>query len=117
MYDIVGEFWASFRLPRGCNNAFIALIPKIDEPQKFKDYCPISMVGCVYKIITKLLARRMKLVTGSIIGHHQSSFIKGRHILDGALIAGEIVDSKRNNTKATLLKLDFHKAFDSVSWN
>lgn len=45
------------------------------------------------------------------------SVIKGRQILDGALIATEVIDScKRNNTKATLLKLDFHKAFDGISW-
>lgn len=50
-----------------------------------------------------------------LIGPHQSSFIKGRQILDGTLIAGEIIEScKRSNTKANILKLDFHKAFDSV---
>lgn len=48
-YDIVAEFQLNSRLPRGCNNDFIGLIPKIDSPHGFKDYRPISMVGCVYK--------------------------------------------------------------------
>lgn len=53
-----------------------------------------------------------------LIGPLQSSFIKGRQILDGALIASEIIDTcKRRKIQATLLKLDFHKAFDNLSWS
>lgn len=70
IYDIVEEFWSSSRLPRGCNNVFIALIPKSTSPEGFKDYRPISMVGCVYKIIAKILARRLQRVMDSIIGKH-----------------------------------------------
>lgn len=118
VYNTVNEFWGSSRLPHGCNTAFIALIPKISTPESFKDFRPISMVGCVYKIISKMLARRLQTVMNTLIGPHQSSFIKGRQILDGALIAGEIIDScKKNKNEAVILKLDFHKAFDSVSWD
>ena len=92
VYAIVHDFWSTSRLPKGCNNAFIALIPKVEVPTGFKDFKPISMVGCVYKIISKLLARRLQQVIGFLIGPHQSSFIKGRQILDGALIAGELID-------------------------
>ena len=117
IYDIVQKFWATSKLPKGSNTAFIALIPKIDSPASFKDFRPISMVGCVYKIISKLLARRLQQVMDYLVDPLQSSFIEGRQILDGALIAGEIIEScKRYKTKATLLKLDFHKAFDSISW-
>ena len=116
-YNIVQDFWNSARLPRGSNSAFISLIPKVDNPCDFKDYRPISMVGCAYKIIAKLMARRLQKVMNSLIGPQQSSFIKGRQILDGALIASEIIDScKKSKTEAMMMKLDFHKAFDSVSW-
>lgn len=92
--------------------------PKCESSVGFSDYRPISMVGCLYKVITKILSRRLQGVMSSIISPHQSAFIKDRQILDGALIAGELVDScKRNKTKAILLKLDFHKAFDGISWN
>lgn len=54
----------------------------------------------------------------SLIGPFQSSFISGRQILDGALIAGELIDScRKRNVQLTTLKLDFHKAFDSVAWS
>lgn len=60
VYGLVQEFWKTSRLPRGCNTAFIALIPKSDNPMEFKDYRPISMVGCLYKIISKLLPADFK---------------------------------------------------------
>ena len=117
IYDMVEKFWATSHLPKGCNTAFVALIPKIESPSGFKDFRPISMVGCIYKIISKLLARRLQQVMDHLVGPLQSSFIEGRQILDGALIAGEIIEScKRHKTEATMLKLDFHKAFDSISW-
>ena len=118
VYEIVFEFWRTARLPKGSNNAFIAMIPKVDNPLGLKDYRPISMVGCVYKIISKILARRLQRVISELIGPSQSSFIHGRQILDGALIASELIEScRRNKTQAIIFKLDFHKAFDNVSWS
>ena len=93
IYDMVSEFWASSTLPKGSNTAYIALIPKISSPLSFKDYRPISMVGCIYKIIAKLMARRIQKVMSSFISPLQTSYIEGRQILDGALVASEIIDS------------------------
>lgn len=118
IYGIIEDFYHSSCLPKGSNVAFIALIAKCENPEGFKDYRPISMVGCVYKIIAKLLSRRLQGVMNSLIGPHQSSFIAGRQILDGALITGELIEScQRLKIKSTILKLDFHKAFDSVAWS
>ena len=118
VYKIVEDFSSTCRLPKGANVAFIALIAKCDHPGGFKDFRPISMVECIYKIISKLLARRLQRVMDSIIGPNQSSFIAGRQILDGALITGELIEScKRRNIATSILKLDFQKAFDSVSWS
>lgn len=118
IYSIVEEFWNSGLLPKGSNVVFIALIAKVGNPTGFKDYRPISMVGCVYKIIAKILAHRLKRVMSHLVGPHQSSFIEGRQILDSVLIAGELLDScKRSKIPTVLLKLDFHKAFDCVSWS
>ena len=117
VYQIVEVFFSTNRLPKGSNVAFIALVAKCDNPGGLKDFRPISMVGCIYKIIAKLLSRRLQRVMDSLVGPHQSSFIAGRQILDGALIAGELIDTcRRKKIKATILKLDFHKAFDSVAW-
>lgn len=118
IYKIFDDFWISGKLPRGSNVAYIALIAKMEAPKEFKDFRPISMVGCIYKMIAKVLSSRLQKVMDSLIGPFQSSFIKGRQILDGALIAGELIEScRRKKVKAAILKLDFHKAFDSVAWS
>ncbi|XP_057249213.1 uncharacterized protein LOC130590681 [Beta vulgaris subsp. vulgaris] len=118
VYSIIQEFWLTGNLPKGSNVAFIALIAKTENPRGFKEYRPISMVGCIYKIIAKILAHRLKRVMNHLVGPHQSSFIEGRNILDSVLIAGELLESCRSSKlPAVLLKLDFHKAFDCVSWS
>lgn len=54
----------------------------------------------------------------TLISKTQSAFIKGRQILDGVLIANEIVDeAKRYKKKGVMFKVDFEKAYDSVSWS
>lgn len=64
-----------------------------------------------------MLANRLKKVTGSVVGEVQSAFIAGRNILDGPLMINELVMwLKKTNMEALILKVDFNKVFDSVSW-
>lgn len=67
------------------------MIPKVEGAAELKDFRPISMVGCIYKIIAKIMAIRLKKVMPSSIGETQSAFIMERQILDGALVANEVV--------------------------
>jgi hypothetical protein len=74
-------------------------------------------VGSLYKILAKVLANRLRLVIGSVISESQTAFVKDRQILDGILIANEIVDEAKKSKKELLLfKVDFEKAYDSVDW-
>jgi hypothetical protein len=60
-------------------------------------------VDSLYKILAKVLANRLCLVIGSIISQPQISFVKDRQILDGILIAYEVVDEARKTKKELLL--------------
>jgi hypothetical protein len=119
-YDImrfVSDFHPNGRLSKGINNTFIALIPKIDNPQRLNDFRPIALVGCLYKILAKVLANRLRNVMSTVISETQSAFVKDRQILDGILIANEVVDEAVKMKKDLLLfKVDFEKAYDSVDW-
>jgi len=102
-------------IPKGCNASFIALIPKVRDPSMLEQYRPISLVGALYKIISKVLASRMKKVLPSLIDESQSTFVKGRGILDNVLMANEMVEEhRRKGKKGLCLKVDFEKAYDSV---
>jgi len=111
------EFHRNGKLSRGINSTFIALIPKVESPQKLTDFRPISLVGCLYKILAKVLANRLRAVVGQVISETQTAFVKDRQILDGVLVANEVVDEARKLKKELLLfKVDFEKAYDSVDW-
>jgi hypothetical protein len=48
----------------------------------------------------------------------QTAFIHGRQVLDGILIANEVIDeTKRLKREIFLLKVDFEKVYDSVDWD
>ncbi|MCH90051.1 LINE-1 reverse transcriptase like, partial [Trifolium medium] len=70
------------------------------------------------KVLSMLLANRLRLVLEKIISKNQTAFIKGRQMLDGVLIANEMVEEAKRRGKETILfKVDFGKAYDSVNWN
>ena len=91
--------------------------PKIDGSKENKDYRPISMVGCVYKVIAKVLANRIHSVMNELVGESQMAFVEGRQIHNGALIASEIVQwLKKRKKNAMTMKEGLHKAYDLVEW-
>ncbi|KAL7590464.1 uncharacterized protein LOC111876912 [Lactuca sativa] len=104
-------------LSKGCNSSFITLAPKSKDPTFLVDFRSISLIGCIYKIISKVLATILKTIIGSVIDEVQSTYVEGRSILEGPLIVNEICSwVKKTKKKVLLFKLDFDKAFDSVNW-
>ncbi|GJV36977.1 RNA-directed DNA polymerase, eukaryota [Tanacetum coccineum] len=113
--NAVKEFFNSSSFPKGCNSSFIALIPKVLGANKLNEFRSISLIGCQYKIIGKILANRLSLVIGDIVTQEQPTFIKGRQIMDGSLVLNELISwCKAKKEQCLLLKVDFQKAFDSV---
>lgn len=96
----------------------MALVPKVKNPHELSEFRPISLLGCLYKIISKLLAARLKCALIPIISCNQSAFLPNRNILDGVTVINEVVDfPKRKKKKCLILKVDFEKAYDSINWD
>lgn len=82
------------------------------------EYRPISLLNSTYKIVTKVLALRLKRVMGYIFLKYQNALIKGRKILECNLIADEIIDSKMGKgVNAMVVKVDMMKTCDHMSCN
>jgi mannosylglycoprotein endo-beta-mannosidase len=114
---MVKEFFRTGKLPKRIGSSFVTLIPKTKGPSRFSQFQPISLINGLYKIVAKLLSTRLRSVLPDVISVNQSAFIAGRQILDGFMIANEVVygiHSKKDHE--FLLKVDFHKPFDSILW-
>jgi hypothetical protein len=91
----ITEFHRNGKLTKGINTTFIALIPKVYNPQKLNDFRPSSLVGSIYKVLAKVLANKLRQVVGSVVSEVQFDFVRERQSLDGILVANEVVDDAR----------------------
>jgi hypothetical protein len=73
----------------------VTLIPKIDCPLGLKDYRPITLVGCLYKIVAKILVERLKKMLKGVISRAQTAFLAGISIIDGAIALNETIDDAK----------------------
>ncbi|GKA57898.1 RNA-directed DNA polymerase, eukaryota [Tanacetum coccineum] len=77
-HKCVAHFEATGRLSRGVNPSFITLVPKIKDTIEISDFRPISLIGCVYKVISKVLASRLAKVNviDKIISPNQTASLR-----------------------------------------
>ncbi|CAA7026594.1 unnamed protein product [Microthlaspi erraticum] len=115
----VKEFFSSEKLLKQWNATNLVLIPKITNASRTTDFRPISCLNTLYKVISKLLAKRLKSVLPSVISHSQSAFLLGRLLSENVLLATEIVQGYNmpNVSPRGMLKVDLRKDFDSVRWD
>jgi len=78
-------------IPPALNRTFLVLIPKKHKPDLILDFRPISLCNVIYKLVTKVIANRLKLLLPDIIFNTQGDFVQGCLISDNILIAFEIM--------------------------
>jgi len=118
VWEVVEDSRQSRSILKSLNSTFIALIPEVEEantPEKFR---PIALCNVIYKIISKVIANRLKPILPDLISEEQSGYVEGRQILDNILLAQEMVHTLQTRKMAgMLMQLDLSKDYDKVSWN
>lgn len=101
------------------NTTLIIIIPKVQNPEAFSQFRPISLCSIIYKLVMKIIANRFKLVFPKIISQEQASFITRRNITDNIFIAQEVIHSMKSNNsrKWMAVKIDLKKVYDQVRWD
>lgn len=85
--DCVQESFRVGELEKCLNKSFIVLVPKIQNATEFQHFRPISLCNFTYKIISKIIAQRLKIFLLRLISPNQGAFVKGRWIADNTILA------------------------------
>jgi hypothetical protein len=99
------------------NSTFIALVPKGQDPSSFEEFRPILLCNLVYKIISKIIANRLKGILSRVILDEQFGFLYNRQIHDVVGTAHEgMYTIKTKKIPTIVIKSDLAKSYDKVNW-
>ena len=117
----IRNFFQTAIVPEGWNHTQLSLLPKVSKPERMKDTRPISLCSVQYKIISKILCNRLKLILPEIISETQGAFVSSRLISDNIIIAHEMIHGLHTNEEIAsdwmAIKTVMSKAYDRVEWN
>jgi hypothetical protein len=100
------------------NFGIITLLPRVKDAERIQQFRPICLLNYLYKWITKCLTLRLEPIAARIIHKSQITFIKGRNIMNSVLALHDILhETKIKRKVGVVLKFDFEKAYDKISWD
>lgn len=117
--EMVIHFFRTSFMVKPLNHSFIVLLPKVEHPSCIEQYRPISLCKVAYKVISKVLSNRLKVVISKLISPYQAAFVPGRVIQENIILGQELLHSmkaKRGRKGLAALKLDMAKAYDRMEW-
>lgn len=126
-WDIVGkdvtkavkEFFRTRKLLKRINTTVVPLIPKTSSNPKVGHYRPISCCNVIYKLIAKIISKRIGPMLPKLVNQAQSAFIPGRNIMDNVFLAQELLKDYmvKRSTPRCAVKIDLRKAYDTINWD
>jgi len=91
----------------GYNVSFITLVLNKENLMNLSEFRPIFLVGCVHKIITKVLANKFKLILPKFFHSSQSTFLSDWRLSNNILVANEVIDEiNRSKNSGVIVKVD-----------
>lgn len=117
--EALQRFFSTAFMPTSVNATILVLIPKNPRAARLNEFRPISLCSALYKLITRLLASRLKSILPEFIVPNQISFVKDRLLMKNVLLASEIMNRyhKPGGPKRITLKIDLAKAFSFIRWD
>lgn len=98
---------------KALNTSLISLIPKQVNAMTPDRFIPIALCNVVYKIISKIIANKLKPLLPTLVLEEQTRYAEGRQILNNVIQAHKVVHSLTSNRQATIImQLNLEKAYD-----
>jgi len=109
--EVVEEARIHQKIWPGINSTLLTLIPMTTHSEQAEGFRLIALCNIIYKIVATVMAQRLKSILLNIISPEQTGFVEGRQILDGLVVAQEVIHTlKVKKEKGMLIKLDLSKA-------
>ena len=95
----------------------ISLLPKGNKDRTFlKNWRPITLLECSYKLLSGVLAARLNRVINKLVDPVQKGFVPNRNIAENVRTFYDVLDyANRKKVGGTAIVLDYEKAFDTLS--
>lgn len=118
--SFVLEVFSRGKVPTAMNESIICLLPKQYPPEDMSKFRPICLSNVIIKIVTKVIANRVKRVMKNLIGVCQASFIPGQQVTDNIVIVQEVLLLMRkivSKKGGMIVKINLEKAYDRIDWS
>ena len=103
----------SGRLSQSHESSYLRLLPKEGKDTRYlKNWRPITLSNCDFKLITKTLSWRLAKAVDNVISPNQTAYMKNRQISDNLNIM--LYATEQTCTEGMIVSLDAEKAFDSI---
>jgi hypothetical protein len=115
VYRVVEDSRRSTSILKVLNATMITLIPKENEAKTSDRYKPIALCNVVYKIISKVIANRLKPLLPTLVSQEQARFVEGRQIMDNIIHAHKLIHTlKLQKREGMIIQLDLAKSYDKI---
>ncbi|KAJ4761696.1 RNA-directed DNA polymerase (reverse transcriptase)-related family protein [Rhynchospora pubera] len=115
----VKNFFQTAHLDANVATSNMVLVPKVESAKHVTDFRPISVCNFLYKVISKILANRMKRFIPALVSTNQTAFTPGRDISENMVVFREVMHSIKKRSfqpPSFCFKCDLSKAFDRMKW-
>ena len=129
VWELIGEDFTKVmensimneHLPKSQREAdMVPIFKEQGQREAFKEYRPITVSNCDYRIFMVVIVKRLNIIVGKYIVIDQTGFIPGRQITSNGVLISSLIEymlDEPSQITGGIVFLDFQKAFDSVEWD